>query len=119
MEPYSHEKAFLVKGNSKIPITFQRNSTMTEVRIYRAEAKGVQEEPVKKTLKRVKMRVGLKECLDREKWTDGWFFLPDGRPARFDWSMKTTYDQLKMIWLSRIELYSTDLVAVMTFSGMK
>ena len=92
MEPYSHEKAFLVKGNSKIPITFQRNSTMTEVRIYRAEAKGVQEEPVKKTLKRVKMRVGLKECLDREKWTDGWFFLPDGRPARFDWSMKTTYD---------------------------
>ena len=43
-----------------------RNSTMTEVRIYRAEAKGVQEELVKKTLKRVKMRVGLKECLDRE-----------------------------------------------------
>ena len=92
MEPHSHEKAFLVKGNSRIPITFHRNSTMTEVRIYRAEARVVQEETVEKTLKRIRMREGLKECLDREKWTDGWFFLPDGRPARFDWSMKTTYD---------------------------
>ena len=41
---------------------------------------------------RVEIKEGLKECWDREKWTDGWFFLPDGRPARFDWSMKTTYD---------------------------
>ena len=44
MEPYSHEKAFLVKGNSRIPISFHRNSTMTEVRIYRAEARPEQEE---------------------------------------------------------------------------
>ena len=92
MEPYSHEKAFLVKGNSRIPISFHRNSTMTEVRIYRAEARSVQEENVKRTVKRVEIREGLKECLDREKWTDGWFFLPDGRPARFDWSTRTTYD---------------------------
>ena len=92
MEPHSHEKAFLVKGNSRIPITFHRNSTMTEVRIYRAEARVVQEETVEKTVKRIRMREGLKECLDREKWTDGWFFLPDGRPARFDWSMNATYD---------------------------
>ena len=65
---------------------------MTEVRIYRAEARSVQEEKVKRTVKRVEIREGLKECLDREKWTDGWFFLPDGRPARFDWSTRTTYD---------------------------
>ena len=92
MEPYSHEKAFLVKGNSRIPISFHRNSTMTEVRIYRAEARSIQEEKAKRTVKRVEIREGLKECLDREKWTDGWFFLPDGRPARFDWSTRTTYD---------------------------
>ena len=92
MEPYSHDKAFLVKGNSRIPISFHRNSTMTEVRIYRAEARSVYEENVKRTVKRVEIREGLKECLDREKWTDGWFFLPDGRPARFDWSTRTTYD---------------------------
>ena len=90
--PYSHENAFLVKGNSRIPISFYRNSTMTEVRIYRAEARSVQEEKVKRTIKRVEIREGLKECLDREKWTDGWFFLLDGRPARFDWSTRTTYD---------------------------
>ena len=92
MEPYSSEKAFLVKGNSRIPISFHRNSTMTEVRIYRAEARP---EPVVSPVRvanRVEIKEGLKECLDREKWTDGWFFLPDGRPARFDWSMKTTYD---------------------------
>ena len=92
MEPYSHEKAFLVKGNSRIPISFHRNSTMTEVRIYRAEARPAQQESVKRTVKRVEIQEGLKECLDREKWTDGWFFLPDGRPARFDWSVRTTYD---------------------------
>ena len=92
MEPYSHEKAFLVKGNSRIPISFHRNSTMTEVRIYRAEARSVQEENLKRTVKRVEIREGLNECLDREKWTDGWFFLPDGRPARFDRSTRTTYD---------------------------
>ena len=88
MEPYSSEKAFLVKGNSRIPISFHRNSTMTEVRIYRAEA---QPAPVASAI-RVVNRVEMKECLDREKWTGGWFFLPDGIPARFDWSMKTTYD---------------------------
>ena len=92
MEPYSHEKAFLVKGNSRTPISFHKNSTMTEVRIYRAEARSVQDENVKRTVKRVEIREGLKECLDREKWTDGWFFLPDGRPARFEWSTRTTYD---------------------------
>ena len=92
MEPYSHERAFLVKGNSRIPITFHRNSTMTEVRIYRAEARAVQDESEKKTVKRVVLREGLLDCLEREKWTEGWFFLPDGRPARFDWSMKATYD---------------------------
>ena len=92
MEPYSHEKAFLVKGNSRIPISFHRNSTMTEVRIYRAEARPAQQESVKRAVKRVEIQEGLKECLDREKWTEGWFFLPDGRPARFDWSVWTTYD---------------------------
>ena len=92
MEPYSNEKAFLVKGNSRIPISFRRNSTMTEVRIYRAEARPAQQESVKRTVKRVEIQEGLKEWLDREKWTEGWFFLPDGRPARFDWSVWTTYD---------------------------
>ena len=92
MEPYSPEKAFLVKGNSRIPISFHRNSTMTEVRIYRAEARPAQQQDVKRTVKRVEIHEGLKEWLDREKWTEGWFFLPDGRPARFDWSVWTTYD---------------------------
>ena len=79
MDPYSHEKAFLVKGNSRIPISFHRNSTMTEVRIYRAEARSVYGENVKRTVKRVEIREGLKECLDREKWTDGLFF-----PSRWE-----------------------------------
>ena len=51
MEPYSHEKALLVKGTSRIPISFHRNSTMAEVRIYRAEARSVYEEKVKRTVK--------------------------------------------------------------------
>ena len=92
MEPYSHERAFLVKGNSRIPISFHRNSTMTEVRIYRAEVRPDPAEIVTRVVNRVEIKEGLRECLDREKWTDGWFFLPDGRPARFDWSTKTTYD---------------------------
>ena len=92
MEPYSSEKAFLVKGNSRIPISFHRNSTMTEVRIYRAEARPELVASAIRVANRVEIKEGLKECLGREKWTDGWFFLPDGRPARCDWSMKTTYD---------------------------
>ena len=47
---------------------------------------------MKRTVKRVEIQEGLKEWLDREKWTEGWFVLPDGRPARFDWSVWTTYD---------------------------
>ena len=79
MEPYSHEKAFLAKGNSRIPISFHRNSTMTEDRIYRAEARPEPAETVTRTLKRVEIKEGLRECLDREKWTDAWGF-----PARWE-----------------------------------
>ena len=41
MEPYSHEKAFLVKGNSRIPISFHRNSTMTEELRLEKDSKNV------------------------------------------------------------------------------
>ena len=83
MEPYSYEKAFLVKGNSRIPISFQiRNLTMTEVRIYGAEVRPELVEDVKRMVNRVEIKENFGECLDREKWTDRWFFLPDGRPAK-------------------------------------
>ena len=93
MEPYDSERAFLVKGNTRIPIGFHRNSTMTDVRIYRAEAKPeVQVEGKVRVSNKSELHVGFKDCLDREKWHEGWFFLPDGRPARFDWSLQGTYD---------------------------
>ena len=79
MEPYSSEKAFLVKGNSRIPIGFHRNSAMTEVRIYRAEARPEVVVSGIRVANRVEIKEGLKECLDREKWTDG---PTDGFPSR-------------------------------------
>ena len=91
-EPYSSEKAVLVEGNSRIPTGFHRNSTMTEVRIYRAEARPEVVVSGIRVANRVEIKEGLRDCLGRKKWTEGWFFLPDGPPARFDWSMKTTYD---------------------------
>ena len=62
MEPYSHERAFLVKGNSRIPISFHRNSTMTEVRIYRAEVRPDPAEIVKRVVNRVEMHCNVMDC---------------------------------------------------------
>ena len=93
MEPHDSERAFLVQGNTRVPIGFHRSSTMTDVRVYRAEAKPeVQVEVKVRVSNKSELHVGLKECFDREKWHEGWFFLPDGRPARFDWSLQRTYD---------------------------
>ena len=47
---------------------------------------------MKRIIKRAEIREGLKECLDREQSTDGWFFLLDGRAMRFNWSTRTIYD---------------------------
>ena len=121
MEPYSHEKAFLVKGNSRIPISFHRNSTMTEVRIYRAEARPEPAEDVKRTVNRAEIKEGLRECLDREKWTDGM----DG----FSCQMGDLQDSIgrqrrptirqKIAWNFRTERYSMDLAMEMKSCGAK
>ena len=68
---------------------------MTELMIYRAEARPEVVVEGISVMNRVELQEGLKDCLDREKWTDWDFFLPDGRPARVDWSMKMTYDPSK------------------------
>ena len=60
MEPYSSEKAFLVKGNSRIPISFHRMSTMTDVRIYRAEARPAPVSPAVSVVNRVEIKEGLR-----------------------------------------------------------
>ena len=62
------------------------------MRIYRAQARPEVVVSGTRVANRVEIKEALKECLDREKGTEGWFFLPAGRPARFDWSMKATYD---------------------------
>ena len=53
---------------------------------------------------RVELHDGLRECLEREKWTVGWFFLPGGRPARFDWFVTSTYDPTREETELRTEL---------------
>ena len=79
MQPYDLERAFLVKGNARIPIGFHRNSTMTDARIYRAEAKPeVQAEGKIRASNKSEIHVGLKECLD--KWHEGWV-LSSGRAS--------------------------------------
>ena len=61
---------------------------MTELKIYRAQVKEVEEVKVRK-LTLIKQ---MQDDLEAMKYHEGWFFMSDGKPARFDWDRSTTYD---------------------------
>eukprot|EP00439_Symbiodinium_sp_Y106_P035123 s8543_g4.t1 len=80
----------LKKGGARVPVRFVRNSTVTDLKIYRAQVKVVKEEEPqvrKLTLKFVYLLLKLFYFI-----VEGWFFMSDGKPARFDWDKNTTYD---------------------------
>ena len=89
IDPKDAYTAFLKKGNVKVPIRFVRNSTVTDLRIYRAEARTAQ-------VRKLTVDKDLEEDLEAAKLTEGWCFLRSGQPARIDWHTKYTYNLNKM-----------------------
>ena len=48
-----------------------------------------EEEPQVRKLTLIKQ---MEEDFEKMQYHEGWFFMSDGKPARFDWDMNTTYD---------------------------
>ena len=91
IEPQDAYSAFLTKfvkrkngaSVSYVPIRFSRNSTVTDLRIYRASMENGQDD----------VPIAIRKLTDREngKYEEGWFYLTDGRPVRIDWDVNATY----------------------------
>ena len=88
LDPIDEWNAYLKKGSARVPVRFVRNSTVTELKIYRAQAKEAEEVKVRK-LTLIKQ---MQDDLEAMKYPERWFFMSDGKPARFDWDRKTAYD---------------------------
>ena len=88
LDPIDEWNAYLKKGSARVPVRFVRNFTVTELKIYRAQVKEVEEVKVRK-LTLIKQ---MQDDLEAMKYHEGWFFISDGKPARFDWDRSTTYD---------------------------
>ena len=90
LDPLDQFNAFLKKGGARVPVRFVRNSTVTDLKIYRAQVKVVkEEEPQVRKLTLIKQ---MEEDFEKMKYHEGWFFMSDGKPGRFDWDKNTTYD---------------------------
>ena len=59
---------------------------MTELKIYGAQVKAVEEVKVRK----LTLMKQMQDDLEAMKYHEGWFFMSDGKPARFDWDRSTT-----------------------------
>ena len=98
IEPQDAYSAFLTKlvkrkngtSVSNVPIRFSRNSTVTDLRIYRA-AMGNGQDDVPISIRKLTLTKELKDDIENGKYEEGWFYLTDGRPVRIDWDVNTTY----------------------------
>ena len=80
-----------------IPTRFGRNSTVTDIRNYRAEVK-TEERKVAAVMRKLALAKQIEEDLENTKYSEGsegWFFLRGGTPARIDWDEKITYNPKK------------------------
>ena len=89
LDPIDEWNAHLKKGSARVPVRFVRNSTVTELKIYRAQVKQAEEEPKVRKLTLFKQ---IEDDLEKMKYHEGWFFISDGKPTRYDWDRNTTYD---------------------------
>ena len=86
LDPIDEWNAYLRKGSARVPVRFARNSTVTELKIYGAQVKAVEEVKVRK----LTLMKQMQDDLEAMKYHEGWFFMSDGKPARFDWDRSTT-----------------------------
>ena len=89
LEPRDSYNAYLQKGNIRVPVRLARNSTVTDLRIYRAKE---QVENLTGMLRKLTRGSAIASDLEKMQYHEGWFFMSDGRPARIDWDRATTYD---------------------------
>eukprot|EP00439_Symbiodinium_sp_Y106_P021787 s6022_g2.t1 len=94
IEPKNAYSAYLKKAKTMIPIRFVRNSTVTDLRIYRAEAKNEGEKEEKK-VRKLTVTKEIEEDLEGMKYEEGWMYLRSGKPVRIDWDTKYTYNPRK------------------------
>ena len=95
IDPENDNKAWLKKGKARMPIRFHRNSTVTEMRIYRAAEEELlygEESEEELKIRKLDVKESLNDELEKEKWNENWFYLANGSPARYDWDKYTAYD---------------------------
>ncbi|CAE7785104.1 unnamed protein product [Symbiodinium sp. KB8] len=94
IEPKDSQSAYLKKGKTMVPIRFVNNSTVTDLRIYRAEAResGYEKE---RMIRKLTIKKEIEEDLEQMKYEEGWMFLRSGKPVRIDWDAKYTYNPRK------------------------
>ena len=61
--------AYLKKGSARVPVRFVRNSTVTELKIYRAQVKAAEEVKVRK----LTLMKQMQDDLETMKCHEGWF----------------------------------------------
>ena len=76
------------------PIRFANNSTVTDLRIYRAEARESAKER-ERVVRKLTVKKEIEDDLEGMKYEEGWMFLRSGKPVRIDWDAKYTYNPRK------------------------
>ncbi|OLP76193.1 hypothetical protein AK812_SmicGene43904 [Symbiodinium microadriaticum] len=94
IEPKDSQSAYLKKGKTMVPIRFANNSTVTDLRIYRAEAHESGKEK-ERLIRQLTIKKEMEEDLEELKYEEGWMFLRSGKPVRIDWDAKYTYNPRK------------------------
>ena len=94
IEPKDSQSAYLKKGKTMVPIRFANNSTVTDLRIYRAEAHESGKEK-ERLIRKLTIKKEIEEDLEELKYEEGWMFLRSGKPVRIDWDAKYTYNPRK------------------------
>ncbi|CAE7658644.1 unnamed protein product, partial [Symbiodinium sp. KB8] len=91
IEPKDSQSAYLRKGKTMVPIRFANNSTVTDLRVYRAEMRE-SERQSERVVRKLTVKKEIEDDLEGMKYDEGWMFLRSGKPARIDWDAKYTYD---------------------------
>ena len=77
-----------------VPIRFSRNSTVTDLRFYRAELREGEKEN-ERMVRKLTVKKEIEDDLEGMKYDEGWMFLRSGKTVRIDWDAKYTYNPRK------------------------
>ena len=71
LDPLDQFNAFLKKGGARVPVRFVRNSTVTDLKIYRAQVKVIKED--EQQVRKLTLIKQMEEDFEKMKYHEGWF----------------------------------------------